>query len=88
MQDDLRVCFFLVTLQIQHISLGPLAFVAIGHYSSGSISFCILDGLFCEVLFQLILCVSMGKELFHSDFIDERRWGDSVIDKVLLSFSL
>ena len=57
MQDDLRLCFFLVTLQIRHISLGLLGVAAIGHYSSGSISFCILDGLFCEVLYQLILCI-------------------------------
>ena len=27
----------------------------------------------------------MGKELFHSGSCDERRWDDSVIDKVLLS---
>ena len=65
-------CFFLVTLQIRHISIGPLGVAAIGHYSSGSISFCILDGLFCEVLCQLILCASMGKELFHRDLSDER----------------
>ena len=88
MQDNLRVCFFLVTLQIRHLSLGPLAFAAIGYYSSGSISFCVLVGLFCQVLCQFILCFSMGKKLFHSDFSDERRWDDSVIDKVLLSLSL
>ena len=64
MQDDLCVRFFLVILQIRHISLGPLAFAAIHYYSSGSISFCILDGLLCEVVCQLILCASTGKELF------------------------
>ena len=83
MQDDLCVCCFLVTLQIRHISLGPLAFAAIGYCSPGSISFCILDGLFCEVLCLLNLCAiaSMGMELFHCDLSDERRWGDSVIVK-------
>ena len=70
MQDGLRVCF-LVTLNLRYISLGPLGFAAIGHYSSGSIFFCILDGLFCEVLCQLILCASMEKVLFYSDFSDE-----------------
>ena len=57
MQDDLRVCFVLITLQIRHIPLGPIGVAAIGHYSSGSISFCILDDLFCEVLCQLIVCI-------------------------------
>ena len=77
------------TLQIRDISLGPLAFAAIGYYSSGSISFGMLDGRFREVLCQLILCASMGKELnFFIVTSDERRWGDSVIDKVLLFLSL
>ena len=67
------------TPQIRCISLGPLAFTAIGYYSSGSISFCILDGLFCHILCLFIICFSMGKELFHSGSSDEHRWDDSVI---------
>lgn len=59
-------------------------------HSSSSISFCILDVLYREMLFQLVFCARTGDWLFHDhgDFGDERRWGDFVICTVLLSLSL
>ena len=47
-QDDLRVSFFLVTLQIWHIFPVSLSFTTARHHHLGSISLCMLERSFAQ----------------------------------------